>query len=167
MTGVREIAELPDLLSRPPPREGRCGLGQRTMLNAIIFNSNAMTHRLVRGFAMCIVLLHVAGGCCWHHDHAPCLCQCEDERATGTNECDESACGEFHQCHDGCDDEECDFVRCRLRSVVKTGGVLPPLAVVTMPVCVAPSTVRAPFDAPHLNSSPPLRLHLLHQILLI
>lgn len=140
------------------------------MLNAIIVNPKSSMHKLMHTLATCMLLLHALGGCCWHHDHDMCLGCSEDSvspivTSGGTNA--EGDC-EFCQCQTECDEDECAFVTSRLRSVVKAVGGSCPSAGVCAQVFVTPSAMRArhALCGPLHSSSPPLRLHLLNQVLL-
>ena len=141
------------------------------MLKPLVFNSQSSMHRFVHALAVCMVLFHLVGGCCWHHDHDECLRCCKDEgrtvatldRVVGDSDY------EFHHCHTDCDEEDCAFAAARSRRVVTVAGNLLAWGIVNTEVLRATSDM-APchsFDGPPPGSSPPLRLHLIHQIILV
>ena len=117
------------------------------------------------------VVFHILGGCCWHHAHADCASCCEDEqRPAGTNgRANGSSTCEIHHSEDDCDEGDCAFIAAGSRSVVKAVGGLVASAVVYTHTFVAASTTtpHSARESPSPSSSPPLRLHLVNQVLLI
>jgi hypothetical protein len=142
------------------------------MSNAVLFNPKSEMHRLVQTVATCMLMFHMIGGCCWHHDHADCS-GCGEETVCGPLTGDRVDVSDVerdtHTCQNGCDEDECDFVLPGSRSVVKKVRVSLSVAVLTVPAIVVPSAVspRHSLEGHLAGSSSPLRLHLLNQSLLI
>jgi hypothetical protein len=148
------------------------------MLESAVLHHESVMHRLTHILACVTVVLHVMGGCCWHHAHAACPGDCrESPQAVACRSCDDHGHGDHHACtgehrheHDhGCDAAPCVFV------VPETGGPLQiapvqPLAALPAVVHVTcpPTHVAAhPVNSPHFHLSAGLRLHLVNQVLLL
>ena len=142
------------------------------MLNSLVFNSQSPMHRFVHALAVCMVTLHIMGGCCWHHDHTECLsCSEDDDRSADSLELAVAVGNcELDHCHTGCDEGECAFAAAGSRCVVKASGNLLALGAVSPQVLQARSDVsayRLLVDGSLPGSSPPFRLHLMIQIFLV
>ena len=139
--------------------------------------SHTLMHRFVHNVALSAVLLHIAGGCCWHHAHAePSAC-----REVAIPDC--GGCGHDHHAsheHDpaepcehhehACDTGQCVFV------VPETGPSLSVVLDCQWQACLAvddqaaigigaaASCAEAP---PPGGRCPPTAIYLIHQILLL
>jgi len=127
-------------------------------------------HALFHRLAMCAVLLHTLGGCCWHHVHAghslgQVFAACDHAE-------DDDRDQPHHRPHHdpaGCHEPGCAFVVPEYRTFVALLARLQPLPSVSTDMSAAVSTAlcRPELDAPPLAGRPSLRLHLLNQVLLI
>jgi hypothetical protein len=131
-------------------------------------------HRIVHSLAACVVLLHILGGCCWHHAHAESTGCCEHSshpaEANDLAEGDQDCTGQgSHHSKDGCHEAGCVFVAPELRGVVIVVRSVQGLSGPCPDVFAAASTIsgRDPLGVPPSGSGPPLRLHLLNQVLLV
>jgi hypothetical protein len=130
-----------------------------------------------------LLAMHTVLGCCWHHVHA---CACERDngllalRVTNIGSLDRCEAHRADTHDDGCSSHhghhgrhECQGNTCVFLGPTKSGPNFPTLRFVPPPVacvsCVAPvaydgqSRPLLAIDA----LSPPLRLHLLHRVLLL
>lgn len=130
----------------------------------------ALWHRL----AMCVVLLHTLGGCCWHHVHAGSHACLGQGRALAT--CDQGQHDDDEGSHHhprrspgGCHEPGCAFVVPEFRPLITLLSRLQPLpsASTDLSTAVSAALSHPPLDAPGLVGSPSLRLHLVKQVLLI
>jgi len=129
--------------------------------------------------AMYLVLTHMLVGCCWHHAHAEHVACCQEhsdavffhrhedgDHDTGDHDCPhhDSPC---HQ--NGCDEGECVFVVPEVDTTVKLIDGGHPLAIAPMEPFSGGSAKypSASPEAPPPSNPPPLRLHLMNQVLLI
>lgn len=126
---------------------------------------------LSRYLTLGALVTHLLLGCCWHHVHngpatseLACAAQTADHE---DHDCDhEQPSGPSHQGHETCREARCVFVRAVnerfLQSLLSWGQAL----VLPSPLfdSAAESSLRC--DAAP-TAAPPLRLHLVHQVLLI
>ena len=139
------------------------------MLSSIVLKSTSAMHKWVHSFAMCVVLLHAIGGCCLHHDHAPCLDWSEDgDILSGYTLPDDMELCSSIQCPAECHEGECAFVVVGPRRVVKpvTDSIRPAVVGVQPHIVPLVRTTGPAREAPPPDCGPPLRLHLLNQVLL-
>jgi hypothetical protein len=134
--------------------------------------------RLVQGLAFAAVLFHAVGGCCCHHAHAESLA-CQTEAAHDCHRhADKGTCQENHgedgrpaehRHGDGCGEGPCVFVVPESNGTLVYKPVLSPTAAIiqTDTTSLSSCLLDRFFGSPHARSSPPLRLHLLNQILLL
>ena len=139
-----------------------------------MLESETMTYRVVRSFAICAVLVHMVFGCCWHHAHAyethlgekaslvetPCGCDRHGHESSGQPY-------KHGSHHGGCDGAQCVFTRAESGQTAQ-GSIqahcLPLMCVVPGPAAV--NGIGAGISALH-HSGPPIPLHLLNQALLL
>lgn len=143
-----------------------------------LLRSETLMHRLTHVVACGAVLLHIVGGCCWHHARAACPGDCDDApQAVACQSChdydhgDHQACPAEHpqQHHNGCDKAPCVFV------VPETGGsfkLAPAEPLGSLPPEVDTTGAAAhvaahPADAPPSRLRADLRLHLVNQVFLL
>lgn len=137
---------------------------------------------LVRQLTTAIFFIHALIGCCWHHEHV-CLAATDASAGQEATVCEHS---HGHSCHGGHDDvggersdedsdhqHACQGDRCFF---VRVEAAQPP--VLALASAVIPEVV-SPFEQPQAAGADwdflsyggtleaPLRLHLLHQVLLI
>lgn len=129
--------------------------------------------RLAHKITVLLVLYHATVGCCWHHAHAAPLepgragVKCCDHKH-GHNE-EQAPTPQPHPPGGGCDGENCDFVIPQ----VDAGTELVEQSASTDALCCKPSCATCACAKPLSHESPPpvgrppLRLHLMNQILLI
>jgi hypothetical protein len=129
-------------------------------------------------FTAVMLFAHAALGCCTHHVHA-----CGEPHGSvplvdGKHHCSD-ACGEYsaggfrqtsheHQGQDDCQGSTCDFGRpANEREAKSCDVVCQPVAF--LPFEVMPASVASPLEhgLRTIGALPPLRLHLVHQVLLI
>lgn len=134
--------------------------------------------KIVHSLTLLLVLYHSLVGCCWHHAHG-------EEQAPRTDASDDvTCCGHSHQGHDhgrepseapsrndtGCEHGKCVFfvpptadVAGIADSVATSNGLYSDVLQdgIVRSKC---SDVR---ESPPCSARPPLRLHLVNQILLI
>ena len=142
------------------------------------FQLETLMHRFLHTLAMAAVLVHMVCGCCWHHAHAA-EHQEEEEEAHAHRG---SACiGHDHAVQrgscthhdeslphgDGCEEDACDFVRTDRDTSLEfsLGAHLPavPASEAIAAFLLNPDAACAALPDP----SPPDRLHLVHQALLL
>jgi hypothetical protein len=148
------------------------------MLESATLRNETFMHRLTHILACVTVVLHIMGGCCWHHAHAACPGDCcESPQAVACRSCDDQGHGDHHACpgeHPGKDDHGCDTAPCvfvvpETESPVKIApaqplGVLPPDVDTARP---AIHVAAHPAQAPQSRLGAGLRLHLVNQVLLL
>lgn len=131
-----------------------------------------MLRKLFTNAMACLITLHAVLGCCWHHAHG-------DERAASGGIA-VAAHAECDHCHPGDDHAspekpqkcrtECGSV-CTFLPSQKIHFEAPLMTValdwVIVAEAVPPATTFATIAFSRQRSEPPLRLHLLHQLLLI
>ncbi len=134
---------------------------------------NRAMHRIVHSLAMSLVLYHVLVGCCWHHAHA------ESAEPSGETLQSPTCCQHHHEDgrepadlphpHDGgCDGESCDFVVPHIDGPPQLDETaVASLVDLDLASRIQPSSGALGSEIPPPGGLPPLRLHLLNQILLI
>lgn len=151
-------------------------------------------NRLVSSLMACLLAIHALLGCCSHHAHAEsgrhltahaqvghagCGC-CEQEHATGESaELDEAAQAEIaandagdndpaHRGHDDCQGV-CTFVRgkCVQVDAPQAAGLAEPLVGLLSARVTSCSSDPSRFLSHPPSLHPPVRLHLVHQVLVI
>ena len=154
-----------------------------------VFKSDSSLRRLVLGLAFVAVLFHAVGGCCCHHVHADAgfftsglstldsrlstqtACDCHRHVDKGTLQEDHGDDGQpaDHRHDDDCGEGSCDFVVPESNDTIVCNPVLShTVAIIHTLAASGPSLlVNRSFDLPSARSSPPLRLHLLNQIMLL
>ena len=135
----------------------------------------------VRGFSChltaAVLLTHALLGCCWHHAHA---CGDANDRlavAGWQHQCDaeeDASAGSPDRLHHRHDRDDCRGTRCSFLATAKSSaGIAPPGCHVSVAFALPASnpTVSAGPGEDRLSlvglSLLPVRLHLLHQVLLI
>lgn len=141
-------------------------------------------HSVLTTFTAGLVSLHIALGCCWHHGHT---CDSPGSCATSANSATSSCCGHHHatahthgsQPNDTgdqnpshqhtCDGSKCQFVKSESSQQVAVENSFFSQAFAT--VLVFDIGVRVPSTGAQtplsLAATLPIRLHLLHGLLLI
>lgn len=122
------------------------------------------------------LVFHAALGCCWHHDH-----RCEHDGEFDTQTCESDACCEHYE-DQGDPAESTPPCDCKLECHGICTYVAPQKVQLDVPLAVAPFdsiAIRSLVVDAHLalglpgdsadpaEFEPPLRLHLLHSIVLI
>ena len=161
----------------------------RLNLASKVFQPDSLLQRLVLGLALAAVLFHAVGGCCCHHAHAgfftpgfstldpglstlpQAACDCHRHVDKGTYQENHGEAGQpaAHRHGDGCDKGPCDFVVPESNGIIVCKPVLSLTAAIihTDTIALPSLLVNRSFDSPSARSGPPLRLHLLNQILLL
>jgi hypothetical protein len=138
-------------------------------------------HRFLSNVTATLLALHTVLGCCWHHAHA---CACERDnvilahRVTNIGSLDrcESHHADMHDdgcapCHGHHGRHECQGNTCVFLGSVKSRPANSPIQPVLLPLAsVAPGDLtspQSPWFLPAIASLSPLRLHLLHRVLLL
>jgi hypothetical protein len=163
-----------------PPRSGWTDPRDEPMMLVSAFQRReSIMHRAVHSVAVVVVVLHVIGGCCWHHAHAECVGgpeelapseACAPWERHGGHDHDavhrERPCGHPHGCQTG----PCVFV------VLETGRPDPSLPGGGPPTHILPASLVFPCSSSRIacvdaSSSGHLalscRLHLLNRVLLL
>jgi hypothetical protein len=140
-------------------------------------------HGFLSNLTAALLATHTVLGCCWHHAHA-CTPDCDNVlltfrvRNVQPLDCGDAHCADAH--HDGCSTSHehhgrhtCQGSTCVFVGTTKAGptnstfrAVLPIVASVALdsPTSDAP----LPWPLPAIEALlPPLRLHLLHHVLLL
>ena len=160
----------------------------RLILVLKAFQGGSSAQRLVLGLAFVAVLFHAAGGCCCHHAHAAFFTSqlstpdsrqstldaghcCHGHADTGIfegNHCDDGG-QDGHRHGDGCNEEPCVFVVPQQNDTVVYKLVLSHTATIAHTDTASGQSFLAnrTSDSPPALFSPPLRLHLLNQIMLL
>lgn len=131
-------------------------------------------HAILSSLTAAVLFIHTVFGCCWHHAHA-------GLQNTGSVAVSEHACCKHHQ-HDGDSKQPTKPVKCCIECEGTCSYVLPDKVQIEAPRSIASFDLVATLpqladaqiasatwshvgDSPH-GALPPLRLHLLHQLLL-
>jgi hypothetical protein len=158
-----------------PPNKGRPWLeGRCMMMGSTVLNRESPMHGFIHHLALALVLFHMTAGCCLHHAHAECLAGCQDSphwSGCCSEDEDHHPCPaeKPHRHSTECDGGECVFVVPETDSLVKLIGPFHPLVAVFADRSGATPTAMARLLPTWLepSRSPPLRLHLLNQVLLV
>ncbi len=132
---------------------------------------------LLSHLASVALLLHMLLGCCWHHAHS---CQHRLSMTPGGqrgDDCDEGAtgahglpAGQDHHGSDRCQGSPCVFTAVE-RFTPATQAQFLDIAVAVAPAAETGTTLVAMFASPAspdlAGPCPPLRLHLVNQVLLL
>ncbi len=160
------------------PLEGGSGRRKcRIMIGLRLGPRNRVMHKTVHTLTMLLMLYHVLVGCCWHHAHA----ESPTSRADGS--LNTACCGHDHgEHHDGqepadrphqqdgdCDDGMCFFVVPQADGGAELVDKPAPATGLCLDLHRQSRSSRGwpPNEAPPPSGIPPLRLHLVNQILLI
>ncbi len=148
------------------------------MLKSATLRNGTVMHRLTHILACVTVVLHIMGGCCWHHVHAACVGDCRElPQAVACSSCDDHAHSDDHACpgeHPNEHDHPCHATPC-VFVVPETGGTvriapvqplgsLPPDVDTARP---AAHVAAHPAGAPQSRLGADLRLHLVNQVFLL
>jgi hypothetical protein len=144
------------------------------MTELLIYRSEGLMSRFVRRVALLAVLAHMLLGCCLHHAHVEAAGGGEPMGAAGASHehCGTCAHGVPHEkgrTDHPCNEPACVFVRPDDRSGPELAAPLV-VAVWIEPFWAGAGPVGHAIDAAGLGSarcSPPVRPHLLKQVLLI
>jgi len=140
-------------------------------------------HGLLHKLALGLVLLHILGGCCYHHAHAATPDCCREGHH---DEADHHAPAHQEPAHhgrgepccptdgraperEGCDESQCVFVVPETGRAARLLGPLCAEAALSAPPAVIPdgSPIAARSRPPSTFGEPPGRLHLIFQVLLM
>jgi hypothetical protein len=113
------------------------------------------------------LLIHAAIGCCWHHPHNDDDTCCDDSQ-TGSHHDSEQGGHSHGPCKDHCQGT-CHYLPVQKSQVDKiTVHSLLDFAAIVPATCEVPFASQLRASRTHESAAePPVRLHLLHQILLI
>jgi len=163
-----------------PPKLGWSVTGDGPIMTvSTALRHGTRMHRFLFILGCTVVLLHALGGCCWHHAHAECVA-CQDDPPKASSCC-------YHHSHDeddhrgsggeqreqehdrGCDTGSCDFVVPERETLVELGPdcVTALTAADTGTACLPTGFTGRSLELQLTRSSPPLRLYVLHQTLLL
>lgn len=128
-------------------------------------------HRLISSLMAAVLLAHALLGCCWHHAHAcvmeseePSVCAAHRDDSHGAPDGSDEHDGHQHECGGG----TCVFVRIENSPIgqLLTSWAID-LAFSTSPSQFTGESVHWAVSADPQEFAGPVRLHLLHQLLLI